>query len=115
MASLSSFLKARPLMGSSRTDCTDFFKYNQDSSFEEGGLSLFIPKNSLYNDLNFSYKKSKIDGNFLTDLHCIHKDDTPLHSPISIGMVLSNMDEELRSKAQICSVGSSGNLSCLSS
>ena len=38
-----------------------------------------------------------------------------MHSPISIGIVISNIDEELRSKAQICSVGSSGNLSCLSS
>ena len=96
-------------------ECTKLFKYNHDCSFEEGGLSVFIPKNSLYNDLEFSYKKSKIDGDFITDLHSIHKDDTPLHSAISIGMVIENMDEKLRSKAQICSVASSGDLSCLSS
>jgi murein DD-endopeptidase MepM/ murein hydrolase activator NlpD len=109
------FLSDTATVLAEENDCTDLFKYNQDSSFEEGGLSLFIPKNSLYNDLDFSYKKLEIDGDFLTDLHCIHKDDTPLHSPFSIGMIIENVNEKLRSKAQICSVGSSGDLSCLSS
>ena len=91
------------------------FSYDQNNSFSEGDFSLNMKPNSLYNDLDFKYKTKVATKDLVSDIHCVHSRETPVHSAFSIGLNLQGVKENLRSKTQICSVDSRGTISCLSS
>lgn len=95
--------------------CQNNFKYQSDNVFEQNNLSLFIKQNSLYNDLDFRYKKLPSDPEFLSDIHCVHSIETPVHSAFSIGLKLPDFDTKYKDKTQLCKLDSKGNITCLSS
>jgi hypothetical protein len=89
------------------------FLYHEDNKFKDENVALFIERNSLYDNLNFSYSIRKADANFITDIHCIHSEETPVHSPFSIAITVDSLDELHREKALICLVSKEGEISCL--
>ena len=91
------------------------FKYQSDNVFEQNNLSLFIKQNSLYNDLDFRYKNLPSDAEFLSDIHCVHNVETPVHSAFSIGLKLPDFNFEYKDKTQVCKLDSKGNITCLPS
>lgn len=91
------------------------FLHEEDNSYKEADFSLFIKQNSLYNDLEFRYKTIKSSTDFVSDIHCIHSTETPVHSAFSIALTIKDVAKEFKSKTQVCSVDAKGNVSCLSS
>jgi len=89
------------------------FLYHEDNKFMDENVALFIARNSLYDDLDFSYSIRKADDDFISDIHCIHHEETPVHSPFSIAIAVDSLDELHREKALICSVSKKGKISCL--
>lgn len=81
---------------------TDYFvKANQNFSIEENGVDIFIPKETLYYD-------TYLDVNFKGDTVYFHKDDTAIHSNITIGFDVSKYTPEQREKMFIARLGYKG-------
>ena len=85
-----------------------------DYAFENSDLELNIKRNSLYDDINFTYSRKESSDDFICDIHSIHKVETPIHSAFSIAIVIDSLKEEYRDKTLICSVSEKGKISCLS-
>lgn len=98
----------------SKKEGQTIFYHNHDNRFKEAGLDLMIKKNSLYDDIEFQYGSRISNDTFLTDIHCIHKEETPVHKPFSIALAVEGLSENLRDKALICTVSNTGRVSCLS-
>ncbi len=61
------------------------FVYNKVNEFNDSDVRIIIPKGSLYNDLNFVYKKlPKPQGNAFSAMHQVQNTLTPLHSGFEI-------------------------------
>jgi len=83
-------------------------------SFENNDLALSIKRNSLYDDINFTYSRKASSDDFICDIHCIHNVETPIHSAFSIAIAIDSLKREYRDKTLICSVSKKGKISCLS-
>lgn len=78
-----------------------FVEANQAFNVEENGIDVYIPKNSLYNDI-FLDIKFKGDSVFL------HNDDIPIHSNITLGFDVSAYKPEDLEKMFIARLGYRG-------
>ncbi|HSP82514.1 MAG TPA: M23 family metallopeptidase, partial [Gillisia sp.] len=78
-----------------------FVNANQAFSAEENGVDIYIPKGSLYYDtfLDIKFKGDTVD---------FHKDDTAIHSNITIGFDVSKYTPEEREKMFIARLGYGG-------
>ena len=84
------------------------YPYNKVNEFNNEDIKVIFPMGTLYNDLNFSYKKlPKPAGNAFSALHQIHNRYTPLHIGFDLWIKADNLPENLRSKALIVSSGGS--------
>ena len=94
-------------------DCV--FSYDQDNRYENQGIELSVERNSLYNDISFSYKRRKSHSEFTGDIHCIHNEETPVHLPYSIALTIDSIKEVLREKSVICTQSDENEYLCLPS
>jgi len=84
------------------------FPYNKASEFNSDEIKVVIPQGTLYNDLNFVYKKlPKPVGNAYSAIHQIHNRFTPLHIGFNLWIKADALPENLRDKALIVSTGGS--------
>lgn len=84
------------------TSTTDYHvKADAAFTFEEDGVDLYIPANSLYED---TYLDLSVNG----ETAKIHKDEVAIHKPISLGMDVSQYNAEDREKLFIGRVGYKG-------
>ncbi|MFC4211438.1 M23 family metallopeptidase [Pedobacter lithocola] len=80
------------------------YPYNKVNEFNTDDVKVVFQKGTLYNDLNFMYKKlPKLMGNAYSSLHQIHNRYTPLHVGFDLWIKADNLPEYLRSKALIAS------------
>ena len=82
------------------------FPYDTVNEFSNNQIKLTLPKGTLYNDMNFSYKTlPKPVGNAYSAMHQIHNNVTPLHIGMELWINAADLPEKLRSKALIVSSG----------
>jgi len=78
------------------------YPYNKVNEFNTEDIKVVFPKGTLYNDLNFVYKKlPKPVGNAWSAIHQIHNRYTPLHIGFDLWIKADQLPENLRSKALI--------------
>ena len=78
------------------------FEYDKANKFDTTGLSLSIPANTLYSDLNFVYSSSAKPAGAYSKIHNVHNRFTPLHTAYSLYIKADgNLSPELQSKALI--------------
>lgn len=85
------------------TSPTNYFvEAGKDTGFEENGIDVYIPKSSLYKDtyLDIVFEDEKVR---------LHKDDTPVHTNITIGFDVSKYKPEDREKLFIARLNAYGN------
>lgn len=97
----------------SQSSGENVFLYHTDNRFENENIELFIKQNSLYDDITFSYSAYDSDKDFIADIHCVHTEETPIHTAFNIAIAIDSLEESLRDKALICSVNKKGRVSCL--
>jgi murein DD-endopeptidase MepM/ murein hydrolase activator NlpD len=84
------------------------YPYNKVNEFNTDDIKVVFPLGTLYNDLNFTYKKlPKPTGNAWSAVHQIHNRYTPLHIGFDISIKADNLPENLRSKALIVNTNGS--------
>lgn len=78
------------------------YPYNKVNEFNTEDIKVVFPKGTLYNDLNFVYKKlPKQVGSAWSAVHQIHNRYTPLHIGFDLWIKADQLPENLRSKALI--------------
>lgn len=78
------------------------YPYGKVNEFNTEDIKVVFPKGTLYNDLNFVYKKlPKPAGNAWSAVHQIHNRYTPLHIGFDLWIKADQLPENLRSKALI--------------
>lgn len=91
----------------------ELFMYNNENKFHDENISLIIQPNSLYNNINFSYKVLKGQNDLIGDIHCIHHEETPIHTAYSIAIAIDSLEFSHRNKAAICMIQKESVVSCL--
>ena len=85
-----------------REDTTAYFVPASEATlFEEKGIDVYFPKNSLYGDtyLDLVFENEKVK---------VHEDVVPLHSPITIGFDVSKYKPEDREQMFVAKLNSAG-------
>ncbi|MFD2286463.1 peptidoglycan DD-metalloendopeptidase family protein [Pedobacter petrophilus] len=84
------------------------YPYGKVNEFNNEDLKVIFPQGTLYNDLNFVYKKlPQPAGNAYSAMHQIHNRYTPLHIGFNLWIKADELPEHLRNKALIVSLGGS--------
>jgi len=79
------------------------FQYNESNTYSGENFSVYIPKGALYDNIPFLYKVTTDSVNPWADIHWVHKNTTPLHKNISIGIKPKKpIPEKLLNKAAVC-------------
>lgn len=78
------------------------FAYNKQNEFNQEDVKVVLPKGTLYNDLNFTYKKTaKPKQNAFSEIHYIHNNYTPLHTGFELWIKADSTLIKHQSKALI--------------
>jgi hypothetical protein len=80
------------------------FSYRDRNYFETQNMSVSIPKNALYTDLELQYHTEDTLAGAITPTYFIHNEYTPLHQAIEVSIKVGRLSEYLRSKATIVHV-----------
>ncbi|MET3031710.1 M23 family metallopeptidase [Flavobacterium johnsoniae] len=85
---------ATPLVQAEPSTSKYFVKYNRDTNFEKGNMSVFFPAGTFYEDfnMNFDVRNNKV---------YIHDDTVPVHSNFTITIKDTLYPESLRDKLYI--------------
>jgi len=84
------------------------FAYAVPNEFNNDEVKVIIPKGSLYNDLNFIYKKlPKPATNAYSAIHQIHNSLTPLHTGFELWIKADSSLSKYKEKALIVNTGRS--------
>ncbi|WP_316813195.1 M23 family metallopeptidase [Pedobacter heparinus] len=82
------------------------FSYANQNEFNNDAIKVIIPKGSLYNDLNFLYKRlPKPMGNAYSEMHQIHNNQTPLHISFELWIKADSALNKYKEKALIVNSG----------
>jgi murein DD-endopeptidase MepM/ murein hydrolase activator NlpD len=86
------------------TNTENYFAYNKVNEFKTDDVLAVFPLGTLYNDLNFSFKKlPKAAGNAWSATYQIHNKFTPLHTGFDLSIKADLLPEKLYNKALIVS------------
>lgn len=78
------------------------FTYNRQNEFSQEDVKVILPKGTLYDDLNFLYKKTaKPLQNAFSEVHHIHNNLTPLHNGFELWIKADSTIIKYQSKALI--------------
>ncbi|WP_199117054.1 M23 family metallopeptidase [Pedobacter sp. ASV28] len=84
------------------------FPYNKQNEFTTEDVKVILPKGTLYNDLNFVYKKSgKLQQNAFSNVHHIQNNLSPLHTGFEIWIKPDSTLTKFQDKALIVNINRS--------
>lgn len=90
--------KENTAINSPHPDFVKSMKYNTPNRFEDGEVTVEIPANTLYQDLEFRYKKSPGTNGTLTGFFHIHTPETPVHLPYTLSIKTDSVETSLHGK-----------------
>ncbi len=77
------------------------FSWDLPNEFRKEDVVLVIPKGSLYEDLDFTYRKSEAVPGSWSPVHHIHHIRTPMHLSGELAILPDSLPENLRDKAYL--------------
>jgi len=89
-------------------------RYNQKNSFFADSIIIEFPKESIYKDLKFKYKKNSVRQKCISGIHVVHEKTVPLHKKIKLSIQTRPLEKILHSKALLVNVDTeTGDLSAV--
>lgn len=73
--------------------------------FDEKDITIIIPKDALYDTLNFNYSRSDLKNGQYSAIHHVHNKYTPVHKEYTLSIKADRIPERLKDKALIASLG----------
>jgi murein DD-endopeptidase MepM/ murein hydrolase activator NlpD len=93
-------------INSSETQTGQLFSYTTANEFSNPDVKVIFPKGTLYNDLNFIYKKlPKPASNAYSPTHQIHNKFTPLHTGFQLWIKADSTLNKYMDKAIVVNTG----------
>lgn len=87
--------------------CDNSMFWDVDNNFSQMGFIINIPRNSLYNQICFNYKKTKTEKYF-SDIHQVHDTPVPLHNRAEMWIMLNTDTLENKSNYGVVSINKNG-------
>ncbi|MEN8201440.1 MAG: M23 family metallopeptidase [Bacteroidota bacterium] len=100
----------REMSGSPDAGGKHIMKYNEANSFEKDPVSIRIPKNALYQDMDFTYAVLPQEQGSLTSFYRIGSEEVPVHTPYSLSILSEGVDPALRNKLLIVTLDEEGKI-----
>jgi|TARA_B110000263_G_scaffold107306_1_gene93743 hypothetical protein len=82
---------------------TKLFAWNKENEFEDENFKISLKERSLYETINFNYKKKDSINGIYGNIHQCHYNYVPLHKPANIS-IKSKVPNELKEKAYIAKI-----------
>ena len=82
---------------------TKLFPWNKENEFEDENFKISLKERSLYETINFNYKKKDSINGIYGNIHQCHYNYVPLHKPANIS-IKSKVPNELKEKAYIAKI-----------
>ncbi len=92
---------SQPALVGPDTNFVKPFFYYMPNKYETGDLKILLPKDALYDNIDFTYCTIVENGPGLSDIHSIHNEYTALHKNYSLSIKAKNLAENLQNKALI--------------
>jgi hypothetical protein len=93
---------AKAVINTPNSPIGNSYQYANLNEFNNEDVKVILPKGTLYNDLNFFYKKlPKPQGNAFSAMHQIHNNLTPLHTGFEIWIKADSSLSKYQNKALI--------------
>lgn len=83
---------------SRKEESTTPMKYNEASRFEKGPVTVEVPANALFEDINFSYSETPPTNGFLSPNYHIHSSQTALFKSYTLSVPAPELAPEYRDK-----------------
>ncbi|MFZ4862117.1 M23 family metallopeptidase [Sphingobacterium sp. Mn56C] len=80
-----------------------YFAYAKENTFENEEVKIHIPKGSLYDDIDFEYRKTTSPGHAYSATHQVHNNLTALYDSYSLSLKPTTLPPHLQDKALIAS------------
>lgn len=84
------------------------FRYDTLNVFENQDIRIVVPRDALFDDINFQYAQVQNDSNQWSMDHLVHHEYTPLLKSYILSIRSSHLTPELQAKAFIASPGKNG-------
>jgi len=84
------------------------FRYNTLNVFENQDIRIVVPRDALFNNIDFHYAQIKNDSCLWSVIHLVHNEFTPLFKSYILSIRPSNLPLVLQDKALIASPGKNG-------
>ncbi len=81
-----------------------YLRYDRHNEFIDDDIALEFPENVLYNDLMFNYKKIPHSNPFLSAIHIIHDETTPLHDNVLLSVKTETFNKKYHEKSLLVKV-----------
>jgi len=82
---------------------TKLFAWNKENEFEDENFKISLKERSLYETINFNYKKKDSINGIYGNIHQCHYNYVPLHKPANIS-IKSKVPNKLKEKAYIAKI-----------
>ena len=82
---------------------TKLFPWNKENEFEDENFKISLKERSLYETINFNYKKKDSINGIYGNIHQCHYNYVPLHKPANIS-IKSKVPNKLKEKAYIAKI-----------
>jgi len=86
-------------------------KYNEANHFEQDLVSVFIPKNALYQDISFSFETKPASQGTLSKFYQIGNEELAVHSPYTLSILSEETDPAIQEKLLIVMREQTGEIS----
>jgi hypothetical protein len=84
-----------------KPDVKDHFAYDSLNVFETSNIRVVIPRNALFNHIDFTYAELGADIDSYSSIHKIHNEFTPLFKSYILSIKTKNLPTPLHNKALI--------------
>jgi hypothetical protein len=78
--------------------------YNRENHFHSEGIKIDFPENAFYTDIPFTYSKKQGEMEFISDVHVLHNESTPIHTNSLLSIEAENLEKKFQSKALLVKV-----------
>jgi len=82
----------------------DHFYWQKENCFANHEVEIHLPKEALFEDIDFEYATNGEKEGYYSLIHQIHKDDIPLNKPILLAIRCDSVPEKLQSKLLIVDI-----------
>ena len=86
------------------------FNYFSPNKYENDEVKIILPKDALYDNINFKYSSITNDTMEYSYIHCIHDEFTALHKNYTLSIKAKNLSEDLYQKALIVFIDKDSNI-----